>query len=85
VLFLILSIAVGGLIIGALGRLVVPGRQPMGVIATMLVGITGAVAGGIVSRLIWTDPQSHVIGVVLLEVLGAALIVYAVRGRRRLR
>jgi len=57
----------------------------MGVIATMLVGIAGAVAGGIVARLIWTDPQRHVIGVVLLEVLGAALIVYAVRGRRRLR
>jgi len=57
----------------------------MGIIATMLVGIAGAVAGGIVSRLIWTDPQGHVIGVVLLEVLGAALIVYAVRGRHRFR
>jgi uncharacterized membrane protein YeaQ/YmgE (transglycosylase-associated protein family) len=82
VLFLILSVAIGGLIIGALGRLAVPGPQPMGILATMLVGIAGAVAGGIVSRLIWADPQQHVLGVIVLEVLGAALIVYAMRGRR---
>jgi uncharacterized membrane protein YeaQ/YmgE (transglycosylase-associated protein family) len=83
VLFLILSIAIGGLIIGALGRLAVPGRQPMGLLATMLVGIGGAFIGGIVSRVIWFDPQQHVMGVVVLEVLGAALIVYLVSGRRR--
>jgi uncharacterized membrane protein YeaQ/YmgE (transglycosylase-associated protein family) len=83
VLFLILSIAIGGLVIGALGRLAVPGRQPMGLLATMLVGIGGAVVGGIVARVIWADPQQHVMGVVVLEVLGAALIVYAIRGRRR--
>jgi uncharacterized membrane protein YeaQ/YmgE (transglycosylase-associated protein family) len=55
----------------------------MGILATMLVGIAGAVVGGIVSRLIWADPQRHVMAVVVLEVLGAALIVYAMRGRRR--
>jgi uncharacterized membrane protein YeaQ/YmgE (transglycosylase-associated protein family) len=82
VLFLILSIAIGGLIIGALGRLAVPGRQPMGLIATMLVGVGGAIIGGIVARLIWTDPGQHAMGVVVLEVLGAALIVYLIAGRR---
>jgi uncharacterized membrane protein YeaQ/YmgE (transglycosylase-associated protein family) len=82
VLFLILSIAIGGLIIGALGRLAVPGPQPMGILATMLVGIGGAIVGGIVARVIWSDPQQHAVGVIVLEVLGAALIVYAMRGRR---
>jgi uncharacterized membrane protein YeaQ/YmgE (transglycosylase-associated protein family) len=82
VLFLILSIAIGGLIIGALGRLAVPGPQPMGILATMLVGIAGAVLGGIVSRLIWSDPQQHAVAVIVLEVLGAALIVYVLAGRR---
>ena len=71
-LFLILSIAIGGLLIGALGRLAVPGPQPMGILATMLVGIAGAVAGGIVSRIIWSDPQHHEVAVLVLEVLGAA-------------
>lgn len=83
-LFLILSIAIGGLLIGALGRLAVPGPQPMGILATMLVGIAGAVAGGIVSRIIWSDPQRHEVGVLVLEILGAALIVFAIRGRHRL-
>jgi uncharacterized membrane protein YeaQ/YmgE (transglycosylase-associated protein family) len=82
VLFLILSIAIGGLIIGALGRLAVPGPQPMGILATMLVGIGGAIVGGIVGRVIWSDPQQHALGVIVLEVLGAAAIVYAMRGRR---
>jgi uncharacterized membrane protein YeaQ/YmgE (transglycosylase-associated protein family) len=82
VLFLILSIAIGGLIIGALGRLAVPGPQPMGILATMLVGIAGAIAGGVVSRVIWSDPPQHALGVIVLEVLGAALIVYVLRGRR---
>jgi uncharacterized membrane protein YeaQ/YmgE (transglycosylase-associated protein family) len=82
VLFWILSVIVGGLFIGALGRLVVPGPNPMGVLATIGVGIAGSVLGGIVARLIWAHPQDHAGWVVVLEVLGAALIV-AVMGRRR--
>jgi len=82
VLFLILSIAVGGLIIGALGRLAVPGRQPMGILATILVGVAGALIGGVAARVIWADPQNHALGAIVLEVLGAALIVYVLRGRR---
>jgi uncharacterized membrane protein YeaQ/YmgE (transglycosylase-associated protein family) len=85
VLFLILSIVIGGLIIGALGRLAVPGRQPMGLLRTILVGVAGSFLGGIVARVIWSDPQNHGIGVVVLEVLGAALIVYAMQGRHRSR
>jgi uncharacterized membrane protein YeaQ/YmgE (transglycosylase-associated protein family) len=80
--FLILSIVVGGLVIGALGRLLVPGRQPMGVFGTILVGVAGSVLGGIVARLIWHDPWNHSVAVIALEVLGAAVIVYAMRGRR---
>jgi uncharacterized membrane protein YeaQ/YmgE (transglycosylase-associated protein family) len=81
VLFLILSIAIGGLIIGALGRLAVPGRQPMGLLRTILVGVAGSFLGGVVARLIWADPQNHGAWVIVLEVLGAALIVYAMQGR----
>lgn len=35
-----------GLIIGALGRLVVPGRQPLSVLATVFAGLIGAIVGG---------------------------------------
>lgn len=34
-----------GLVIGAFGRLVVPGRQPIGCLMTILLGIAGSVAG----------------------------------------
>lgn len=40
-----LGAIVVGLVIGALGRLVVPGRQPIGCLLTILLGIVGSVAG----------------------------------------
>ena len=39
-----------GLIIGALGRLVVPGRQPIGCLLTIAIGIVGSIAGRAISR-----------------------------------
>ena len=84
-IFVIFSIAIGGLFIGALGRLAVPGRQPIGILRTILVGVAGSFLGAIVARLIWTDPQNHRAGLIVLEVLAAALIVYAVAGPHRRR
>jgi len=39
---------VAGLIVGAIARALVPGRQGMGVIGTMCLGIVGALIGGFV-------------------------------------
>ena len=84
VLFLILSILILGLIVGALGRLLVPGHNPMGILVmTALVGIGGALIGGVIARLIWPVPANHRLGVFVCEVLGAALIVALVSGTRR--
>ena len=38
-----------GLVAGALARLIMPGRDPMGIIGTILLGIVGSVLGGLVS------------------------------------
>jgi uncharacterized membrane protein YeaQ/YmgE (transglycosylase-associated protein family) len=46
---LIIGWIVIGLIIGAIARLVVPGRQPIGILATILIGILGSVIGGIIA------------------------------------
>ncbi len=35
-----------GLVVGVLARLLLPGRDPIGIIATILIGIVGAVIGG---------------------------------------
>lgn len=82
-LFLIISILIGGLVIGALGRLIVPGPNPIGFLGTAGVGIGGAIIGAIVARLIWPAPELHKLGVFVLEVLGAALIVAVISRRRR--
>lgn len=39
-----------GILFGALGRLVLPGRQPIGLLATALIGIAGSLLGGVVAR-----------------------------------
>ncbi len=83
VLFLVLSVLVGGLIIGALGRLVVPGSQPLGCLGTVGVGVLGAIIGGVVARALYHDPGNHPAITLLLEVGAAAVLVSALAGRRR--
>lgn len=72
--------ALVGLVIGALGRLVVPGSQPIGAVATVLLGLAGAVVGGLIGHLAHIG---HVL-TFLVEVGTAALLVagYSARGRR---
>lgn len=71
-------IVVGGLVIGAAGRLAIPGPNPMSIGMTILVGIGGSFLGGIVARLI----NASSLGLLFtLEVLGAALIVYLMQRR----
>ncbi len=64
---------VAGLVIGALGRLVVPGRNPIGCLLTILVGIVGSVAGLAIGQ------RAHLsfLVTVLIQVGVAALLVFA--------
>jgi len=71
--FIVLLI-VGGLIIGALGRLVIPGPNPMSIAMTIAVGIGGSLLGGIIGKLIFGRP-----GGFLLAVLSSALIVWLIQ------
>ena len=66
-----------GLIVGALGRLAIPGPDPMGIGATILVGIGGSFIGGLVGYVLFHRPAG-----LLLSVLGAALIVFLLRKSR---
>lgn len=74
-----------GLIVGLLGRLVVPGKDPMGWIATILLGIGGAIVGSFIGSLL--DGEEGVsIDVVnsgfwgwILSIIGAALLVLVYR------
>src|SRR5919108_3979492 len=69
-----------GLIIGAVARLVVPGRQPIGILATILIGVVGSVVGGIISTYAGIGRGA----LSFLVALGvAAVLVFVVAGSRR--
>ncbi len=55
-MFQILGLVVVGLIIGALARLLQPGRQRMSILATLLLGVVGAIIGGLIAD--WLDVGS---------------------------
>jgi len=68
-----------GLIAGALARLIMPGRDPMGIIATILLGIVGSVIGGLVGWAIWgadTAGRGFRPGGLILSILGAILVLW---------
>lgn len=71
------GLVVSGLVVGALGRLAIPGPNPMGIGGTLLVGIGGSLIGGLVGAVLFNRP-----GGLILSVLGAALIVW-LRQRQR--
>jgi uncharacterized membrane protein YeaQ/YmgE (transglycosylase-associated protein family) len=82
----IISALIIGLIIGALGRLVVPGRQSIPIWLTMLIGVGAALLGTVIARaagvadtagLDWTEIFIQVV----LAAVGVALVV-GVAGRR---
>jgi uncharacterized membrane protein YeaQ/YmgE (transglycosylase-associated protein family) len=71
----VLAILLTGLIVGALGRLAVPGRDPMPIWLTILIGIAGSIVGGAVA----IGLGFGLGGVFVLSVLAATLIVIAYR------
>jgi uncharacterized membrane protein YeaQ/YmgE (transglycosylase-associated protein family) len=72
-------IAVTGLVVGAFARLALPGRDPMSLFQTMLIGIAGSFAAGLVAMLVFDGRNG---GGILLSIIFAAVIVYFVRRSR---
>lgn len=70
----ILGLALGGLVIGALGRLAVPGPDPMPLWTTILLGVGGAIVGGGVGYALLGEA-----GYFLGAVVFAAVLVIAYR------
>ena len=82
----IITALIVGLIIGALGRLVVPGKQNIPIWLTMLIGVGAALLGTVIARSVglaetdgldWTELLIQV----LLAAVGVALVV-GLGGRR---
>ena len=67
-----------GLVVGALAKLVMPGRDPGGIIVTMLLGIAGAVLGGFIGRALGWYGEGEAAGWIM-SVLGAMLLLFIYR------
>jgi uncharacterized membrane protein YeaQ/YmgE (transglycosylase-associated protein family) len=80
-----------GLIVGVLARLLVPGRQELGLWMTLLLGVIGSIIGGVVANALGTGDifELNFVGAVVAIAASVVLIVIGERAgiirRRRLR
>ena len=80
----IIGLIVVGLIVGALAKLVMPGKDPGGIIITILLGIVGAFVGTFLGRALGLYSQGEAAGWIM-SVIGAVIVLAIYRmvtGRR---
>ena len=74
----IIGFLVAGLIIGALARLIKPGKQNLSVLMTLVLGVVGSLIGGVIASLLGTGDvmELNVLGFVV-AVIAAVLLIGA--------
>lgn len=67
---------VAGLIIGALARLIKPGKQSLGLLATLALGLVGSLIGGVIAQFFGTGSiwELNILGFIL-AVIAAVLLI----------
>lgn len=81
----ILMFLLFGLIVGFLARAIMPGRQPMGFIATALLGVAGSFVGGFIGNLLYGAPMLDLHSSGFIGSIVGALVVLGIMtwtGRR---
>ena len=81
--FELLWLAITGLIVGGLGRLILPGRQEIGLLTTALVGIAASLLGGILGDIFDAGWIIRFLVAIALAAIGIALLS-GTEGRRGL-
>jgi uncharacterized membrane protein YeaQ/YmgE (transglycosylase-associated protein family) len=77
----IIGLALTGLIVGALARLLLPGRDPMSLLETMLAGIGGSLIAGLIAYYVFDQDEGA--APILIALVCTMGIVYAVRKYRQ--
>jgi uncharacterized membrane protein YeaQ/YmgE (transglycosylase-associated protein family) len=67
-----------GLLVGAVGKLLMPGRDPGGFVVTILLGVAGALVGGFLGRALGMYREDDPVGFVM-AVLGAIVLLVLYR------
>ena len=75
----LISWAVFGLLVGLIARLLYPGRQSMGFLATMALGIIGSFVGGFISWALGFRPEEGAFRGAgwIMSIVGAIIVVWA--------
>jgi uncharacterized membrane protein YeaQ/YmgE (transglycosylase-associated protein family) len=78
----ILGLIVVGLIIGALARLIKPGRQRLSILATLALGVVGAIIGGLIGHLFNSNTSIWELNIVgfIIAVIAAVLLIGVAEG-----
>jgi uncharacterized membrane protein YeaQ/YmgE (transglycosylase-associated protein family) len=87
VIALLSVLTIVGLIVGAIARLLLPGRDPMGCLGTIVLGLAGSFVGGLLTELFFDRPRSgnpglHPAGFIG-SVIGAMILLLILRVVRR--
>lgn len=72
-----------GAIAGYLARFLLPGRDPMGCIGTIVLGMVGSLVGGTLASLIWADEVALTTSGFIGSVIGAMIVLLILRMARR--
>ena len=88
----IIGFLIFGLIVGLLARAIYPARQPMGWLATSVLGMIGSLVGGLIGHALWGGSSAadgswgFTPGGLISSIIGAILVLFiylSLAGRRR--
>ncbi len=77
-MFSLLGMVISGLVVGALAKFLMPGKDPGGWIVTILLGIAGSLVGGWIGRFLGLYREGEAAGWIL-SILGALLLLWIYR------
>ena len=74
---LMIGFIVFGLVVGAVARLLLPGKQHLSLLATLLIGVVGSVVGGVIASLLGTGNiwELNLLGSIVAIITAVVLIV----------
>ena len=69
-----------GIIVGPLARLVLPGKQSMSIVMTILIGAVGAIGGGLLYEVFGGEPTAGIDWIKLIVQVGVAVLTVVIFG-----